>query len=82
MFVVYKQLDIRGVIADAYIDRLPEAVDQLLQWVKEVSQNSYLLFFIYLLFLFYFFFFFVLRPGSDAQPSLSDECSRCPKIHQ
>ena len=29
-----------------------------------------------------FFFFFVVRPGSDVQTSLSDECSRCPKIPQ
>ena len=27
-----------------------------------------------------FFFFVVVLPGSDVQPSLSDECSRCPKI--
>ena len=26
--------------------------------------------------------FFVVRPGSDGQPSLSDECSSCPKIPQ
>lgn len=34
-FVIYKQLDVLGVIVVAFKDRFPEALTQLMQWVKE-----------------------------------------------
>lgn len=37
MFTIYKQLTIRGVIVGAFVDRFPEALTKMLQWVKEVS---------------------------------------------
>ncbi|KAK7102806.1 prostaglandin reductase 1-like [Littorina saxatilis] len=34
-FIIYKQLNILGLIVVAYKDRVPEGVTQLMQWVKE-----------------------------------------------
>ncbi|XP_076447977.1 prostaglandin reductase 1-like [Babylonia areolata] len=34
-FIIYKQLDILGVIVSQYKDRFSEGLEQLLQWVKE-----------------------------------------------
>ena len=42
MYLIYKQLDIRGVIVTAYKDRFTEGVAQLLQWIKEVSISFHL----------------------------------------
>ncbi|PVD24192.1 hypothetical protein C0Q70_14662 [Pomacea canaliculata] len=35
MFTIYKQLTIRGVIVGAFVDRFPEALTKMLQWVRE-----------------------------------------------
>jgi len=35
MFIIYKQLDIRGVIATAFKDRVKEGVTDILGWIKE-----------------------------------------------